>query len=304
MFKKKIKKISYLKVFTILLLQSLLYSQIAIGDTVFNLQLPICANSDPDIQEQQYFDINDYNGFSESTISPRVILLAIFTSWCAYCQTEAFLLEDLHEEYIDDGLLVLSAGGDWGFPYDCSGWANSFNLTHPILNFMTTNVESWEDAHLINYLGVGIVPHAVVIDHRNILSSTIVGYNPNVLNQAVESALETMAQDLDGDGVLFDDDNCPSIHNPEQIDIDNDNLGDECDLCDNLNNFVIGNLNGTLDQFQQATIDIFDLLLLTDFLDNSYENNVCSNAVSDINGDNSIDLIDVFTLAYIISEQN
>ena len=35
--------------------------------------------------------------------------------------------------------------------------------------------------------------------------------------------------DIDGDGILDDDDNCPSVANPEQKDRDEDGIGDECD---------------------------------------------------------------------------
>jgi len=38
------------------------------------------------------------------------------------------------------------------------------------------------------------------------------------------------SSDLDGDGVLTIDDNCPEVPNPEQFDRDGDNLGDACDV--------------------------------------------------------------------------
>jgi len=38
-------------------------------------------------------------------------------------------------------------------------------------------------------------------------------------------------QDQDGDGVEDNQDNCPLLINPDQSDVDGDNLGDPCDLC-------------------------------------------------------------------------
>ena len=37
--------------------------------------------------------------------------------------------------------------------------------------------------------------------------------------------------DLDGDGVLGMDDNCPGVSNPDQLDLDGDGVGDACDNC-------------------------------------------------------------------------
>ncbi|XP_066303111.1 cartilage oligomeric matrix protein-like [Branchiostoma lanceolatum] len=38
-------------------------------------------------------------------------------------------------------------------------------------------------------------------------------------------------EDTDGDGVLNDQDNCPLIPNPDQIDSDGDGVGSMCDNC-------------------------------------------------------------------------
>ncbi len=37
--------------------------------------------------------------------------------------------------------------------------------------------------------------------------------------------------DTDGDGVTNDFDNCPAVHNPDQVDSDGDGVGDVCDTC-------------------------------------------------------------------------
>jgi thiol-disulfide isomerase/thioredoxin len=289
--------------FSFCLLISHLNVQISVGDTInpLQLQLPICANQDPFGPPNQNFDISMFNNL-DGVSQSRVIVLSIFTSWCVYCQNEAPHLQDLHNEYASDGLLVVSAGGDWGFPYDCEGWSNEFDLSHPVLDFMTSLTQNWGDAPLMNYLGVTAIPFNVIINHRNIVSNILIGYDEQLLNMAIENALAEMNLDLDGDGIAANTDNCPLVYNPDQIDTDADGIGDICDPCDNLNVFIIGNLDGSLSDDQQPTIDIFDLLLLSDSMEGIQDENICHQSTSDINGDLIINLIDVFTLAYMITE--
>jgi len=66
---------------------------------------------------------------------------------------------------------------------------------------------------------------------------------------SVESA------DLDGDGVIDLDDNCPDVSNPDQFDSDNDGIGDVCDpctaateVCDNIDNDCDGAIDEGLTQ--------------------------------------------------------
>lgn len=300
MFKFFFKSISLAYIFS-----QVVFGQITVGDTIdpIQLQLPICANQDPFGPAEQVFDISMYNNLDGSSQS-KVIVLSIFTSWCGYCQNEAPHLQDLHSEFFSDGLLVVAAGGDWGFPYDCEEWSDEFSLSYPVLDFMTSFTQNWGDAPLMNYLDVNAIPFNVIIDHRNIVSNIIIGYNEEVLDLAIQDALETMNQDIDGDGISSESDNCELIFNPDQSDIDSDGIGDACDLCDNLNIFVNGNLNGTLDTNQQPTVDVFDLLLLSDSLEESFEETMCYESASDINEDSIINLIDVFFLANNIAGQS
>jgi len=60
--------------------------------------------------------------------------------------------------------------------------------------------------------------------------------------------------DMDGDGVPDDEDNCPDIPNPEQPDSDGDGLGDECDC------HCAANING------DGQVDLEDLQSLAQIL--------------------------------------
>ena len=105
--------------------------------------------------------------------------------------------------------------------------------------------------------------------------------------------------DSDDDGVLGSQDNCPNVYNPNQSDIDNDAIGDACDICDNANVWVYGNINGEVDTDQFYEIDIFDLLTLSDIM-SSDDTESCGSQISDINGDGNINQLDIFQFVALV----
>ena len=122
----------------------------------------------------------------------------------------------------------------------------------------------------------------------------------NKIYQAERENINTLeAHDFDEDGLSGAEDNCPLVYNPNQENIDNDLLGDACDICDNANVWVYGNINGEVDTDQSYEIDIFDLLTLSDII-SSDDTESCGSQISDVNGDGNINQLDIFQFVALI----
>ena len=125
--------------------------------------------------------------------------------------------------------------------------------------------------------------------------------NNKIYQAAQQNINSIIAHDMDGDGLNGNDDNCPSIYNPDQSDIDNDQMGDVCDICDNANVWVSGNINGEVAEDQSYFIDIFDLLRLSDLIV-SDDDESCGYQISDMNDDGSVSLLDIFDIIALIMQ--
>ena len=181
---------------------------------------------------------------------------------------------------------------DWGQPYSCSSWAETFGQTFPIL-------DDNNGSSIYGLFGVGYVPHNAVIggDGQVIFSES--GFNQNTMIAMIEEGLENLILDVDEDGVLDSDDNCIDIANPNQADIDFDGAGDACDPCDNQNVYTFGNINGTIDQEGLATVDIFDVMELVDILLNDDQES-CGSEIADMNSDGNQNVVDIIFLVQML----
>ncbi len=97
---------------------------------------------------------------------------------------------------------------------------------------------------------------------------------------------------------------CPDTYNPNKVDIDLDGNGDACDICDNANVFVTGNVNGDMNNDNEPLINFFDVVALIDHLqtDELDETAIseCRSQAGNINFDNNVNIIDVVNLVNIV----
>ena len=208
---------------------------------------------------------------------------------------EAPQLEMVKQQFIEEEVVVLTAGKSWGQPYTCEEWATSFGLTIPVLDD--------ENDSLSSIFGNSI-PYNVVIDGNGQVIYSAPGHTLETIVSTIEDGLSTIIQDSDNDSILDNIDNCINIYNPEQNDYDFDSIGDECDSCDNLNIFISGNVYGDIDDENNFSIDIFDLLTLLDIIIYDYDN-VCGYQIADITGDSQQNILDAIALIQsIMSQEN
>ena len=152
--------------------------------------------------------------------------------------------------------------------------------------------------------GIGYIPHNVIIGGDGEVLYSDTGYNQAAIISIIEQALEDLPSDFDEDGFDEDVDNCPENYNPTQADIDSDGFGDACDVCDNENVFVTGNVNGDIDTNNEPIIDFFDVIALLDHLQLNQSDpqaiSECEAQSGNINSDNNVNIIDVVNLVNML----
>ena len=87
--------------------------------------------------------------------------------------------------------------------------------------------------------------------------------------QATSWNINDLDPDPDGDGLTYLYDNCPNAYNPDQVDVDDDGLGNACDPCNALV-AVLGNVN--LDASGEnyiPIINVADVLAMSDLLNDT-----------------------------------
>ncbi len=146
------------------------------GNTIWVPPSEICYN------DTGTWSLADYNGLINGG-DYKVIVLNIFASWCTPCQQEAPLMEAHYKEFKDAGLEIFSFGIDWT-PLDCEAWAETFNLSYPILDDTEYAV--------FNQFGLSAIPYNVIIDHKMNVVYSQAGFNDELLLDIITTELDSI----------------------------------------------------------------------------------------------------------------
>jgi hypothetical protein len=119
-----------------------------------------------------------------------------------------------------------------------------------------------------------------------------------VYQSEIASVSRDLNPDVDGDGILNNDDNCPSVSNINQEDLDGDGIGDVCDFCNDIVN-ISGNVNlDALGEEFEPILNVMDILAFSDLLDDNSLANNCQSL--DLLEDGDVNQFDLLALVNMI----
>jgi len=201
---------------------------------------------------------------------------------------------DWYDDYAEN-VVTFTALSDLNQPYSCSAWANQA----PDGSGMIVDDQGYGMFNLYN--SQSGFPSTVFIDHTmtvyqkyNTVGTYVINYRiQEMLDSCIEAGL-CGAVDIDGDGYLSDEDNCPNDYNPGQEDSDDDMVGDVCDDCHNMN----GDINDDI------VIDILDIVTVVNMVlsggANSSNFTDCEKIDADMDNNSIINILDVIQIINIV----
>ena len=146
------------------------------GDTVENFSMEVCANSDEDSLSFYSYNASNNGGTN------KIIWINFFTSWWGSCQAEAPATESIFQQFKDKGLVVLGSGSDWGEPYTCNQWSNTFDLTYPLMDDSSYDLFftfAWDGSNSPG--NQYYVPMNIIYDHNMVIRYRSYGFREGAI---------------------------------------------------------------------------------------------------------------------------
>ena len=94
--------------------------------------------------------------------------------------------------------------------------------------WLSSDTEDWLSSDVTIQARIDAGDNIYVLNNNCELECIMDGDEDGVCDE-YDVCLNDPLNDIDNDGVCGDIDNCPSLYNPDQIDADQDGIGDACD---------------------------------------------------------------------------
>jgi len=264
-----------------------------------------------DYSEGDNLYLSDFNGDLNGG-SYSIIFIEMSASWWGSCISLAPSVDELEQQFSDYNVKFITSFQDAGT--NDSGTSNLSSLGWQNLGVPGIPLvvdQNASDVSLFDLLhdSYNAFPTFAIIDHTMTLrgkpwtltsnsntnscdgsSSYLNGWSGGSVGTFIQQLVDECGPlcednpDVDLDGILVGDDNCPSDYNPNQLDSDNDNIGDVCDECSNIS----GDLNDDL------IVDVLDIVNLVNIILVVNQNPTdCEFVDADFNSDSNVNIQDV-----------
>lgn len=123
------------------------------------------------------FSWKDTNGnlVKLSDLKGKVVILDFWATWCGPCKMTIPIIEQLHEEYKEQGVVILGINLDRGID---SSEISEFMKENGMTYFVVTD----PNGSVSNKYGVTSIPRFFFIDKQGKISKVIIGYDENMYN--------------------------------------------------------------------------------------------------------------------------
>jgi len=254
-----------------------------------NQNFNICYGDYPD----ETFKFADFNGTYNGG-NYKVIFVRMNAVWWPTCYETIGVFDDIIVEYSDHpNVSFVNEVVDFDQPYSCQQWGDMGIEGIPVI------LDS--DYAVFNMFSDGYFTAYAILDHTMTLRWKGCNTPISTVEAWIEQLLEEYYtldpnEDMDDDGIINNQDNCPEHFNPEQSDIDFDYIGDACDECISLP----GNINN------DDIVNVLDIVELINIIlsgNNNSDNSsftTCEFENADINYDMIINVLDIISTINII----